>query len=166
MSGLFSAAARLAIIIATVSLSSLVLVLAWQVFGRYVLNASPGWTEPVALTLMSIAALTGAAVAVRNETHFAFPMLVESSPGPIKLALKAFARIVALLFGLALAILGGYLMAADWDVSMAGAPFPEGVAFAGLCVGGAFMTLFALERLFTGDPPSPASEAAPLEQDA
>ena len=44
--GAFSALASLTIAIAAASLCALVGVLAWQVFGRYVLNSSPSWTEP------------------------------------------------------------------------------------------------------------------------
>jgi TRAP-type C4-dicarboxylate transport system permease small subunit len=151
MTAVFSALARLTMLIAGMCMCALVLVLASQVFGRYVLNDSPGWTEPVALTLMSVAALFGFAVAVRRESHFNFPTLVEMSPAPLRAALKAMARLIALTFGAALAGYGGLLMADAWEVPMAGAPLPEGVAYTGLCLGGALIALFALERLLTGD---------------
>lgn len=138
-------------VIAGLCLCALVLVLAWQVFGRYVLNDSPGWTEPVALTLMSIAALFGAAVAVRRETHFNFPTLVEKSPAPVRAALKTLARLIALSFGAALAFYGGLLMLDSWDIPMAGAPLPEGVGYVGVCAGGVLIVVFALERLISGD---------------
>lgn len=155
MRALFSALAATTIAIAAVSLCVLVIVLAWQVFGRYVLNDSPSWTEPVAMTLMGVAALFGAAIAVRSESHFAFPTLVESSPKPVRTLLKAIARLIALVFGVALAGFGGFLMVDSWSVPMAGAPFPEGVAHIGLCTGGALIATFALERLMFGDPPDP-----------
>lgn len=151
MTGVFNALARTTIAIAAISLCALVLILAWQVFGRYVLNDSPGWTEPLALTLMSVAALFGAAVAVRLESHFNFPTLVEMSPAPVRAALKALARLISLAFGAALAFYGGFLMLDSWDVPMAGAPLPEGVSFIGLCLGGALIALFAFERLISGD---------------
>lgn len=155
LSGAFAALARLTVIIAATSLCVLVGVLAWQVFGRYVLNDSPSWTEPVAMTLMSVAALFGAALAVRAESHFAFPTLVESSPKPVRATLKTLSRLIALIFGIALAGFGGFLIIDSWDVPMAGAPFPEGVANIGVCGGGALIALFALERLLFGDPPDP-----------
>ena len=151
MTGAFNALARATMIIAGLSLCALVLVLAWQVFGRYVLNDSPGWTEPVALTLMSVAALFGAAIAVRLESHFNFPTLVEMSPRPMRAALKALARLISLAFGAALAGYGGFLMLDAWEVPMAGAPLPEGVSYIGLCGGGALIALFSLERLIAGD---------------
>jgi TRAP-type C4-dicarboxylate transport system permease small subunit len=151
MTRAFNALARATIAIAAFSLCALVLILAWQVFGRYVLNDSPGWTEPLALTLMSVAALFGAAVAVRLETHFNFPTLVEMSPPPLRAALKALARLISLAFGAALAFYGGILMLDSWEVPMAGAPLPEGVSFIGICLGGALIALFSLERLISGD---------------
>jgi len=159
MSKLFDLVARLTVIIAATSLCALVGVLAWQVFGRYVLNNSPSWTEPVALTLMSVAALFGAALAVRAESHFAFPTLVESAPKPIRALLKALSRLIALVFGVALAGFGGYLMADSWNVPMAGAPLPEGLGHVGLTGGGALIAIFALERLLLGDPPNSHAEA-------
>lgn len=163
MKSAFSALAALTVGIAAACLCALVVVLAWQVIGRYVLNDSPGWTEPVALTLMSVAALFGAAVAVRAESHFAFPTLVESAPSAVRTALKALARTISLVFGLALAWFGGFLIIDSWDVPMAGAPFPEGVANIGLCGGGALIALFSLERLIFGDSPDP--HAAPAAQE-
>ncbi len=147
----FGALARLTIIVAGTCLCVLVLVLAWQVIGRYALNDSPGWTEPVALTLMSVAALFGAAVAVRRESHFNFPTLVEMSPPPVRAFLKLLARLIALVFGAALAWYGGLLMLDSWNVPMAGAPLPEGISYIGLCLGGGLIALFALERLIAGD---------------
>ena len=44
------------------------------------------------------------------------------------------------------------------NCTMAGAPAPEGVSYAGLAFGGALIGLFALERLLTGAPAKPAQE--------
>ncbi|MGE0595889.1 MAG: TRAP transporter small permease [Hyphomonadaceae bacterium] len=154
--GAVDAIAGVTAAVASGALGALVLVLAWQVIGRYVLNASPSWTEPVALTLMGIAALFGAALAVRSESHFSFPTLVETAPPAVRTALRALARFIAFAFGLALSGFGFFLMASEWDTPMAGAAAPEGVAFAGIAFGGALIAIFALERLFTGAPPAAA----------
>ena len=70
--------ARLAQAIAGLALALLVLVQAWQVFARYVLNASPGWTEPLALLLLSTLMSLAAASAVHADSHFSFRLLSES----------------------------------------------------------------------------------------
>ncbi len=160
LTGAFDVLASITMAIAATALSSLVLVLAWQVIGRYVLNDSPSWTEPVALTLMSVSALFGAAIAVRAESHFSFPTLVESSPPAVRAVLRSLARLIAVVFGAALAWFGFFLMIDSWDTPMAGAPAPEGLSYAGLAFGGALIGLFALERLLTGPPEKPVHEGA------
>jgi TRAP-type C4-dicarboxylate transport system permease small subunit len=151
--------AGLAMGLAGIALVAMALVQAWQVFARYVLNDSPGWTEPLALLLMSFAVMLGAAVAVRRETHFAFQTFRDAAPGHLQWLMKSISRLIAAAGGAGLMVLGGSLMIDDWPVVMAGAPLPAGLKFAGLCLGGALILLFAIERLLTGDYPAPGTEA-------
>lgn len=136
---------------AAVSLVIMVLVQAWQVFARYVLNDSPGWTEPVALLFMSFVVMFGAAIAVRRESHFAFQGIQHSLPTPFRRAAQVFARLIAVLAGLGLMVLGATLLADEWAVPMAGVPLPSGLRYLGLAVGGGLIVLFACERLLSGD---------------
>ena len=152
--------ASLALGLAGAALVAMALIQAWQVFARYVLNDSPGWTEPLALLLMSFAVMFGAAVAVRRETHFAFQTFRDAAPGRSQWVMKSISRLIAAASGLGLMMLGGTLMIDDWPVAMAGAPLPSGLKYAGLCVGGALILLFALERLLTGDYRAPEAPAA------
>ncbi|HEY0599716.1 TRAP transporter small permease [Brevundimonas sp.] len=145
--------------LAGAALVGMALVQAWQVFARYVLNDSPGWTEPLALLLMSFAVMFGAAVAVRRETHFAFQTFRDAAPRPMQWLLKSISRLIAAASGAGLMVLGGMLMVDEWPVAMAGAPLPSGLKFAGLCVGGALILLFAVERLLTGDYRAPDAAA-------
>jgi TRAP-type C4-dicarboxylate transport system permease small subunit len=151
--------AGLAMALAGLALVAMALIQAWQVFARYVLNDSPGWTEPLALLLMSFAVMFGAAVAVRRETHFAFQTFRDAAPTRLQWLMKSISRLIAAASGAGLMILGGTLMVDDWPVVMAGAPLPAGLKFAGLCVGGALILLFAIERLLTGDYHAPGANA-------
>ncbi len=137
--------------LAGASLVVMALIQAWQVFARYVLNDSPGWTEPLALLLMSVAVMFGAAIGVRRESHFAFQSLEHALPRAGQALLKTLSRLIAAAAGLGLMVLGGELMVDEWAVALPGAPLPSGLRFAGLCVGGALILIFALERLMTGD---------------
>ena len=143
--------ANLSLGLAAAALVAMALVQAWQVFARYVLNDSPGWTEPVALLRMGLAVMLGAAVGVRRETHFAFNGLRDALPNPLRIAAKTLSQLIALAAGLGLLGYGLMLMIDDWDVAMAGAPLPSGLKFLGLAVGGALIVLFSAERLLTGD---------------
>ena len=90
-------------------------------------------------------------MAVRRETHFAFQTFRDAAPGPLQWLMKSISRLIAAASGAGLMILGGTLMIDEWPVALAGAPLPSGLKFAGLCVGGALILLFSLERLLTGD---------------
>ncbi len=146
---------------AGLALVAMALIQAWQVFARYVLNESPGWTEPLALLLMSFVVMFGAAVAVRRETHFAFQSVQDALPAPGRRAVVALSRLIAASAGVGLMWLGGTLMIDNWSVSLAGAPLPSGLRYAGLTVGGGLILIFSIERLILGDD----RNSDPVEED-
>jgi TRAP-type C4-dicarboxylate transport system permease small subunit len=139
--------ARFAIVVAGMSILGMALVEGWQVFARYVLNASPSWTEPVALLFMGTTMMFGAALGVRANRHFGFFILVESSSPPVRKALLVFSRLIAAAIGVMLAAWGGEMMIDSWDYSIAGAPLPQGIVYLPLCLGGALIALFAIEQM-------------------
>ena len=76
---------RAALWIAGIGLVLMTVFVAWQVFGRYVLNQSPSWTEPASLLLMSWFILLGSAVGVRDGNHLGFEIgspLCAARPAP------------------------------------------------------------------------------------
>jgi TRAP-type C4-dicarboxylate transport system permease small subunit len=148
---------RGAITIAAASLLAMAAVEGWQVFARYVLNDSPSWTEPIALLLMSTAMMLGAAAGVRANRHFGFFIAVEHAPPRGRRVLLIVARLIAAAIGLMFALWGGDLMLDAWDFPMAGAPLPQGIVFAPMCVGGVLIMLFAIEHLVA---PPPARQSA------
>ncbi|PZN28708.1 MAG: TRAP transporter permease DctQ, partial [Proteobacteria bacterium] len=88
-------AATASLVVAGAALVGLAVVQAWQVFARYLLNASPSWTEPVALLLMSTIMMFGAAVGVHREAHFGFFLLIETASPRVRRALRVYTRLVA-----------------------------------------------------------------------
>jgi TRAP-type C4-dicarboxylate transport system permease small subunit len=151
--------ARATLALAGLSILGMAIVEGWQVFARYVLNASPSWTEPVALLFMSTTMMFGAAIGVRANRHFGFFILVESSTPVMRRVLQVFARTIAAAIGLMLAVWGGEMMIDSWDYSMAGAPLPQGMVYLPLCFGGALIALFAIEQILVPEPlPPPTNE--------
>lgn len=138
--------AGLAIALAAIALVGLVVVQGWQVFARYVLNDSPGWTEPVTLVLLTAAMSFGAAAGVHNDRHFAFTLLADAAPPGLKRALFVGAKLAIALLGAVLAWWAARLFLAGVDVRAAGAPFPETLPYAPVALGGALMVVFALAR--------------------
>jgi TRAP-type C4-dicarboxylate transport system permease small subunit len=139
--------ANAVIALAGLSIIGMACVEGWQVFARYVLNDSPGWTEPVALLFMSTTMMFGAAIGVRANRHFGFFILVESSPPVARRALQIFARFIAAATGFMLAVWGGEMTIDSWDYAIAGAGLPQGMMYVPLCVGGALITLFSIEQM-------------------
>jgi TRAP-type C4-dicarboxylate transport system permease small subunit len=141
--------ATAALAIACGALVALAVVEAWQVVARYVLGSPAAWTEPVALLLLKVALMLGAAVGVRQETHFRFA-LAAAAAGRWRSAIEAFGRLVTAAIGIAFAGWAASLMLATWELKAPGAPLPVGLNFAPFVAGGALIALFAFERLRHG----------------
>ncbi|MBL8589698.1 MAG: TRAP transporter small permease [Methylobacteriaceae bacterium] len=120
---------------------------AWQIFGRYILNDSPSWTEPGALLLMSWFIVLGAAVGVREGDHMGFDVGLHYAPPGARLAMQALTFVLVLGFGLAMAWYGFELTAGTWNSKMAGVDMPQGMEYLPLVGGGLLIGLFSLEKL-------------------
>ena len=119
----------------------------WQVFARYVLNDSPGWTEPVTLLLLSTAMMLAAAAGVRTNAHFGFFVALHAAPPRVQRYLNALSALLAAGIGAMLAVCGVQLARGDWAVAMPGTQLSQGALYVPLAVGGALMAVFALERV-------------------
>jgi TRAP-type C4-dicarboxylate transport system permease small subunit len=160
-SGLLDRVAAVAVAIAGAALVGMVVVQAVQVFARYVINDSPGWTEPVALILLNTAMSFGAAAGVHRGAHFGFFILLHVAPPPLRRFMTALSQAVIALIGAALAFWGGELLLDGLDIPMAGAPLPQSAAFAPMAIGGALMTVFALQRIVQAYAPPSRIEGSP-----
>ena len=67
-----------------VMLAVLVASLVYQVFGRYVLNHAPSWTEELARFLMVYITMLGSAALIRREGHISVNVLVDALPAPLR----------------------------------------------------------------------------------
>jgi TRAP-type C4-dicarboxylate transport system permease small subunit len=120
---------------------------AWQVFGRYILNQSPSWTEPASLLLMSWFILLGSAVGVREGVHLGFEVGLHYAPHWLRRIMLATTEVLVIGFGVAMSWYGTELAIETWSANMAGLPIPQGMDYLPLSAGGALIALFALEKL-------------------
>ncbi|MBP7242425.1 TRAP transporter small permease [Amaricoccus sp.] len=132
--------------IASVGMIAMTVIVAWQVFARYVLNSSPSWTEPVSVMVMSWFIFLGAAVGVRENFHMGFDVLIHFLPGAGPW-MRAISDLAVLVFGLGMVVYGLQLTIDTWTAILPVLGLPGGFTYMPIVGGGALMTLFALERV-------------------
>jgi len=126
-------------------------IVGWQVFGRFVLQSSPSWTEQASLVLMIWYVMFAAAAGVREGFHIRIALIEERFGERARTLRRIVAAIVALL-GLVLLVYGLQLC---WQVRGNVIPslgISRAVAYIPLPVSGLLMTLFALGRMISGAP--------------
>ena len=137
---------RAALWIAGIGLVLMTVFVAWQVFGRYVLNQSPSWTEPASLLLMSWFILLGSAVGVRDGNHLGFEIALHYAPHGLRQIMLGVTEILVMIFGGAMSWYGTLLAVETWSALMPGLPIPQGFDYVPLAVGGLLIALFSLEK--------------------
>ncbi len=139
-------------------LMAMTAIITWQVFGRFVLNSSPSWTEQASLILMIWYVMFAAAAGVHEGFHIRIALLEEKLGERARPVLRFVALVVALL-GLVLLVYGAQLC---WLVRGNVVPslgISRAVAYIPLPVSGLLMALFALPQIVTGrHPVEPESE--------
>lgn len=121
-------------------------IVGWQVFGRYVLNSTPSWSEQAALTLMIWYVSLAAAAGVRQGFHIRIVAL-EDAVGPrTRKVMQVASNSIVGACGLAMLIWGGELVMLTWSHVIPSLGISRGLAYLGLPIAGALMALFALER--------------------
>jgi TRAP-type C4-dicarboxylate transport system permease small subunit len=139
--------ARYGMYFSVAGLFVIVAIVAFQVFGRYVLNSSPTWTENLALVLILYVTLIGAAVGVRDAGHIGMESLLVLVPEAIRGKLEIVIHVLVAIFG-AFMIWNGWILGA----SVAAYKLPninlsEGVRYVPLAISGALIVLFSIEHI-------------------
>jgi TRAP-type C4-dicarboxylate transport system permease small subunit len=144
---LFAALSAASLWLAGLGLVLMTAFVAWQVFGRYVLNRSPSWTEPGSVMLMSWFIFLGAAVGVRENYHLGFDVLLYVLPKGGKKWLRMISDIVAFAFGIGMIWYGGQLVVLTWNSVLPSLGISGGWDYVPLVAGGVLVVLFTLERI-------------------
>lgn len=135
--------------LASVGLVAMTAIIGWQVFGRFILQSSPSWTEQASLILMIWYVMLAAAAGVYEGFHIRIGLLEERLGERAKPVLRLVNVIVALM-GLALLVYGAQLC---WLVRGNIVPslgISRAVAYAPLPIAGLIMTIFAIGRVVFG----------------
>lgn len=155
---------RIALALAGFGLVLMTAFVAWQVFGRYVLNQSPSWTEPASVMLMSWLVFLAAAVGVRDNTHLGFDILLYVLPQGAKRILRMISDLIVLAFGFGMVWYGSELVGLTWNSVLPALGVSGAFDYLPVVVGGILMMVLALERMalrLAGAPIDADFETAP-----
>ena len=132
--------------IAGAGLALMTVIISWQVFARYVLNAPPSWSEQAALYILVWTVLFAAAAGVREQFHIRITVVQDNLPTGGRL-LRILAHLVTLGVGLFLAIYGADLVRRLWDFAIPTLGLPRGSAFLPMPLAGALIAFFSAEHV-------------------
>lgn len=150
-------AANILMIISALGLLAMTFIIGWQVFGRFVLNSSPSWSEQTALTLMIWFVFLAGAAGVREGFHIRIIAVERSLTKSRQKRLRIVSNIVVGFCGLAMLWWGGELVIRTWSHTIPSLGLPRGMAYLGIPISGALIALFSLERILD-DPEDAAQE--------
>lgn len=147
LSNITQVASDLLIKAAALGLVLMTVIIGWQVFGRYVLNSTPSWSEQAALTLMIWYVALAAAAGVRQGFHIRIVALEEAATPGLRKWMQVVSQSVVGLCGAAMFIWGGELVLRTWSHIVPSLGIPRGLTYLALPISGALMALFALEQI-------------------
>ena len=140
----------MALTILAVSFFGLLVIVAivfYQVFGRYVLNASPTWAESLALVLVLYVTLIAAAVGVRDAGHIGMESLLVLLPDRARETAELVIHALVLLFGAAMIYNGLVLGQSVLTYRIANLNVSEAVRYVPLVISGTLIVLFSIEHI-------------------
>ncbi|MCA1365329.1 TRAP transporter small permease [Bradyrhizobium sp. IC3069] len=139
--------ARLGMYLSVTGLLVIVAIVFYQVFGRYVLNSSPTWTENLALVLILYVTLVGAAVGVRDAGHIGMDSLLVMLPDHAREKIEIVIHVLVAGFGLAMAYNGWILGASVGTVKIPNLGLPEVIRYVPLFASGVLIVSFSIEHI-------------------
>jgi TRAP-type C4-dicarboxylate transport system permease small subunit len=139
---------RLCMYVAVAGLFGIVIVVAWQVFGRYVLNNTPTWAESIALVLVLYVTLLGAAVGVRDARHIGLDsLIIYLVPERHRIWFELTCHFLVGVFGGLMMWNGAVLAKSVMPYKIPILGISEGINHIPLVISGVLIILFSLEHI-------------------
>lgn len=136
---------------AALGLVAMAAIVIWQVFGRFVLDSSPSWTEQAALVLMIWYVMFASAAGVHEGFHIRIALL-EERLGPRAVPLRRGTALILLAVGLVLLVYGAQLAWLVRGNDMPSLGISRAVAYIPMPISGLLMAIFALPQVLDGKP--------------
>jgi TRAP-type C4-dicarboxylate transport system permease small subunit len=142
---------KLCMVIAGFCLIVITIIIPWGVFTRYALNYGSSWPEPMAVLLMIWFSFLAAAICYRENLHIAVGIVPGLLTGPARIMLGWLVEFCMIVISVFMLYYGTKLVHTTWFQSIADFPIVStGMSYLPVPIGGAIITLFAVERIWTG----------------
>ncbi|WP_170235011.1 TRAP transporter small permease [Croceicoccus sediminis] len=145
------AISRTLLMASALALASMMAILTWQVFARYVLGNSPAWAEQTALVLMIWMTFLGTASGIADGFHIRIVEGVMSLREPWRKRAVQTANLLIILAGILILVLGSNLVGTTWGNAVPTLPLSRGMVYLVIPVSGALMAVFAMQKLIRGE---------------
>ena len=147
LSRLLAGLSRIMLWLAGAGLVLMTALIGWQVWGRFVLNDTPTWTETTSILLMGWFIFLGAAVGVREGNHLSFDVLLYVLPERVQRWMHSVSDLVVIAFAAGMVWFGWQLAGNAWNTTIPNLGITGATTFFSLIMGGALMILLSVERL-------------------
>ncbi|MGB6007183.1 TRAP transporter small permease [Castellaniella sp.] len=139
--------ARSCRILSVVGMVALLAAVAFQVFGRHVLNDTPTWAESLSLLLVLYVTMLGAAVGVRDGTHIGFESILLLVPEARRRPLLLLIHALVLVFGILMAWNCTILAESVHAYKIPNLGLSEGWKYTPALIAGILIAIFSIEHM-------------------
>ena len=134
-------------LVAGVALVAMTLLLGYQVFGRYVLNDTPTWVDPLSLLLVMLIAFLGAGIGVYEHTHLSVVVFRKMVARKARSVMVILTDLLMMIFGGLMLWYGGQLTLFKWNSQIPLLQWPEGLRSLPLTICGGMILVFSVGHL-------------------
>ncbi|MBB4935232.1 TRAP-type C4-dicarboxylate transport system permease small subunit [Lipingzhangella halophila] len=145
--GVLRAVDRTTDTLALTGLAAMVVVVSWQVFGRFVLSDSPPWAPETALVLLPWLGLLGVAIGVREHAHIGVTFVADRLPRRARTAVRWLTPALFLVFGIYLVVQGWQLTLLTMNSTLPATGLPTAVQYAPMPVAGVLVCVYSALQL-------------------
>lgn len=126
-------------------LTTMIGLIMFQIFGRYVFNYSISWSEEAAIFVQIWIVMLGAGLAMRNRNHIGIDLVVSRLPAVARVLLKSASFLLSVWFLLVLVVGSFGLISLGMIIKSTALQLPMAVPYAALPIGMSYLLLeFAL----------------------
>jgi TRAP-type C4-dicarboxylate transport system permease small subunit len=127
-----------------IMVAAMVLIVFYQVFGRYVLNKVPAWSEETVLLLMMWYGFLSISIGFRYKFHLRITFLMDRFPASIQKMADRLAHLLTMGFGVIFIIEGYKFTILTWQSTLPVTKLPAGVQYLIIPITGILTVIYGL----------------------